>query len=151
LFSQPAVKKLRLPPPSPSLLSLSSGSPPMSPLCPPPSRPPTTTPAAAGVPQQHVTAGMSSQHRIPMQYIAVSGPPPFYKAFMTNSIPLVTPATSPADDWYATASQSSQKSTAQKRPFSLRHLIEDDIIQPGYNVLSVKNPVMFCHQFACNC
>jgi len=48
------------------------------------------------------------------------------------------------------SSQSSMvKATASQKPrFSLRQLIDDGIIQPGYNVLSVNDPVLFCRQFS---
>ena len=52
-----------------------------------------------------------------------------------------------------TEPQSSQssvvKATASQKPrFSLRQLIDDGIIQPGYKVLSVNDPVLFCRQFS---
>ena len=49
-FFQPATKKLRFPPPSPSLLSTSSGSPPLSPPLLPLSRPVYRPPPAAAAP-----------------------------------------------------------------------------------------------------
>ena len=163
-FTQPASKKLRLPPPSPSLLSTSSGSPSMSPPLPPVWRPSSRPAAVAGapagtytyqlpVPQQ--TTGMLSGHGVPL-HATVTGPPS-NKAPDRCSTGLTVSGTGTAlgPAWRATgdvaASQSSQASVtkcAQKARFSLRQLIEDDIIQPGHNVLSVKNPVTFYHQFS---
>jgi len=158
-FTQPASKKLRLPPPSPSLLSTSSGSPPTSPPLPPlwrPSfRPAAVAVAPAGtytyrlpVPQQ--TTGMLSGHGVPL-HATVTGPPDRRSTGLTVS----STGTALGPAWRATgdvaASQSSQASVtkcSQKARFSLRQLIEDDIIQPGHNVLSVKNPVTFYHQFS---
>lgn len=153
-FTQPAAKKLRLPPPSPSLLSLSSGSPPMSPLrpvCRPPRfRPPA---AAAAVPaaRQHAARLLSHDGSPASQYITVTGTPPFVVSSGPRGAELTTASTTTAPPSAAAASQSSQVSSvtksagAHKCRFSLRQLIEDDIIQPGPNVLSVRNPVIFSH------
>ena len=163
-FTEASVKKLRLPPPSPSLLSMSSGSPPLSPL------PPVTHPCSSSVsrhpPPQHLaathvklpisqqlphylqqTAGTSSLPNYSVLTCAsVTGPP--RKVFVINSvrdsIGLPVPTTTPAVAQFAagdmSVSQCLQKSV---RPaFSLRQLIIDGVLDPGHNVLSIKNLVI---------
>lgn len=163
-FTQPATKKLRLPPPSPSLLSLSSGSPPMSPPLPPVWRP-SYRPAAAAAsthklsvtqPRCQQTTRMLPHHGLPAP-TAVTGPPP-NKALVPRAAGSTVSSFNTTSALGAgcrvtdevAASQSSQTSVTKsvsKSRFSLRQLIEDDIIQPGHNVLSVRDPVMFCRLF----
>ena len=181
LTEMPAAKRLRLPPPSPSLLSLSSASPPMSPLLipPPASRPlppvvmsrqhPAAAAAAAAPrclaaqrvcrpshvlhqPTQHRATArptllpLSAQHGLPT-LSGMSGPASRLTSVTTLSSTAAGPAVDQRADDELSLSQCSHKSltkTAPHRPcFSLKQLIADGIIQPGHDVLSVRNPVMF--------
>ena len=171
-FTGPSVKKLHLPPPSPSLLSMSSGSPQLSPLLPPASHHQSSSVSRHPVPQHLAT----THHKLPVSqplrhylqttdtsslpdytvltHASTSGPPS--KVFVVSSVPrsITLPAPVSTGQHVAvgqfaagdvSASQNSQKFV---RPsFSLRQLITDGVIYPGHNVLSVQNPVIVYCQF----
>jgi len=171
-FTEPSAKKLRLPPPSPSLVSMSSGSPPLSPLLPPASHPQSSSvsrhPAPRHLATTHHKLPVSQQLRHYLQTTdtsslpdytvltraSMSGPPS--KVFVVSSVPrsigLPVPVSTGqhvAVGQLATrdvsASQNSQKFV--RAAFSLRQLITDGVIHPGHNVLSMQNPVIVCCHF----
>jgi len=165
LIVEPPTKKLRLPPPSPSLLSLSSSSPPMSPLLLPVTHPrhlaPPRYPVRTYLPisqqsshyvQQTTGTGMLQCHSVPLSN-SMTGPSSIVSN-ITRSTGLPAPVSAVAAAAVElSASQSSQKSlmkTTQRSFFSLRQLIADGIIQPGHNVLTTQNPVMFYCEFCFN-
>jgi len=167
-LTEPAVKKLRLPPPSPSLLSTSSGSPPTSPLLLPVSRPvcATVTRHLAAAAPSYLATSQPSHY---LQQASASRILPHYNvrthtssrtepssnvvvvSNIARGIGLLapvssTPCTSAVAQPAARELSASQKTT-QRPYFSLRQLIVDDIIQPGHNVLSVCNSVIACNHF----
>jgi len=74
-FFQPAPKKLRFPPPSPSLLSTSSGSPPLSPPLLPLSRPVYRPPPAAAAPSYQLPVPQQVVQQQPLFYGYCTGQP----------------------------------------------------------------------------
>ena len=162
-LTEPSAKKLRLPPPSPSLLSASSGSPPLSPF----SRPvcPPTHQVPSYIQTAHVNLPISQQTTVTRMlpaFSSLSGQSS--KTYIISNVPhstgLLTSVSSASPALAVTqltadrlSSQSSQKSvmkTSQKPCFSLKQLIAAGIIHPGHNVLSVRNKVIFCHLSAYN-
>lgn len=120
----PAAKRMRLPPPSPSLLSLSSASPPMS----PPLLPPRRLPAPASNLPTSQTKNITDRSILAAPAYSVG----------------VTAVSRHSDAPHKSqSSQNCQSKTKDQRAcFSLRQLIAGDIIQPGHNVLSVQNSVL---------
>ena len=141
--SQPAAKKRRLPPPSPSVLSQSTDSPPGSPLF---SQPSSSHTRAS---PRCLVSVLQHQQRYPPQPSTLPPPPPPPRSNSCLLASGFSTTTSASSHWPTagdvSSSQCSQRSTTktgvQKPPFSLRQLIADDIIQPGHNVLSVEHPV----------